>query len=83
MASTTPREPSELELIAGVDEAVRLGTAGCLIPPFEYHTLANALSDRPTITLHVYGGEMDFCNLYRPTDQGWWHQVPRSLEYAN
>lgn len=60
-----------------------VGTAGCLIPPFEYHVLANALTDRPTLTLHVYGGEMDFCNLYRPGDSGWWIRVPKQLDYAN
>ena len=36
-----------------------VGSAGCLIPPFEYHILGNALADRPSITLHVYGGDMN------------------------
>jgi hypothetical protein len=31
------------------------GTAGCLIPPFEYHTLGN-VEETPSITLHIYGG---------------------------
>jgi predicted metal-dependent enzyme (double-stranded beta helix superfamily) len=43
-----------------------VGAAGCLIPPFEYHTLGNALADRPSITLHVYGGEMDHCHVFEP-----------------
>src|SRR5215211_2399645 len=30
------------------------GSAGCLIPPFEYHTLGNH-AETPSITLHVYG----------------------------
>jgi len=60
-----------------------VGTAGCLIPPFEYHVLANALPDRATVTLHVYGGEMDFCNLYRPDGPGWWTQLPKNLDYAS
>jgi predicted metal-dependent enzyme (double-stranded beta helix superfamily) len=60
-----------------------VGTAGCLIPPFEYHVLANALHDRATMTLHVYGGEMNFCNLYRPDRPGWWTQIPKNLGYAN
>ncbi len=59
-----------------------VGTAGCLIPPFEYHTLANALPDATTVTLHVYGGEMDFCNLYRREPSGYWRCVPKTLEYA-
>ncbi len=46
-----------------------VGSAGCLIPPFEYHVLANAL-DRPSITLHVYGGEMSSCHVFEPTVDG-------------
>jgi predicted metal-dependent enzyme (double-stranded beta helix superfamily) len=59
-----------------------VGEAGCLIPPFEYHVLGNALDDRTTITLHVYGGEMDHCNCYRPQAPGWWHKSPKRLEYS-
>jgi predicted metal-dependent enzyme (double-stranded beta helix superfamily) len=44
-----------------------VGSAGCLIPPFEYHVLANAL-DTPSITLHVYGGEMTTCHVFEPID---------------
>ena len=60
-----------------------IGEAGCLIPPYEYHVLSNALKDQPTITLHVYGGEMDRCNLYRPQPSGWWRRVHRDLGYVN
>jgi predicted metal-dependent enzyme (double-stranded beta helix superfamily) len=42
------------------------GASGALIPPFEYHTLANALQDRVSVTLHVYGGEMKTCHLFEP-----------------
>ena len=34
------------------------GASGALIPPFEYHVLRNAFSDRVTVTLHVYGGDI-------------------------
>jgi 3-mercaptopropionate dioxygenase len=56
------------------------GAAGCLIPPFEYHTLANAL-DRPSVTLHVYGGEMDHCHVFEPAADGAWRRVRRQLGY--
>jgi predicted metal-dependent enzyme (double-stranded beta helix superfamily) len=58
-----------------------VGSAGCLIPPFEYHVLANAL-DRPSITLHVYGGEMTTCHVFEPAADGA-HYVrrERSLRY--
>ena len=46
------------------------GEAGALIPPFEYHVLANAI-ETPAITLHVYGGEMTYCHTFTPVDGGW------------
>jgi predicted metal-dependent enzyme (double-stranded beta helix superfamily) len=42
-----------------------VGSAGCLIPPFEYHVLANALAT-PSITLHIYGGDMTTCHVFEP-----------------
>jgi len=56
------------------------GSAGCLIPPFEYHTLSNAL-DRPSITLHVYGGEMDHCHVFEPADDGSYRRILKELSY--
>jgi predicted metal-dependent enzyme (double-stranded beta helix superfamily) len=56
------------------------GAAGCLIPPFEYHTLGNLL-DRPSITLHVYGGEMTHCHIYEPSADGTWNRQRRDLSY--
>ncbi len=58
-----------------------VGSSGALIPPFEHHVLANALDDRPSITLHVYGGEMDHCCIYRPRDDGWHDRVQKTLVY--
>ena len=57
-----------------------VGSAGCLIPPFEYHILANAL-DRPSITLHVYGGEMTMCHVFEPSDGGRYVRRDRALSY--
>jgi predicted metal-dependent enzyme (double-stranded beta helix superfamily) len=57
------------------------GSAGCLIPPFEYHTLANAQSDNSSITLHVYGGEMDHCHVFEPSADGAYRRVTRALSY--
>lgn len=58
-----------------------VGTAGCLIPPFEYHTLTNALQDRTSITLHVYGGEMDHCHVFEPRPEGWFERCLKDLKY--
>jgi len=57
------------------------GSAGCLIPPFEYHTLANASADRTSVTLHVYGGEMDHCHVFEPAADGTYRRVTRALSY--
>ena len=45
------------------------GTAGALIPPFEHHVLANARPDQASLTLHVYGGEMDHCDIFEPVGE--------------
>jgi predicted metal-dependent enzyme (double-stranded beta helix superfamily) len=58
-----------------------VGSSGSLIPPYEYHVIANALPQRPSVTLHVYEGEMDRCCIYRPLDDGWYEQVARELTY--
>lgn len=58
-----------------------VGDAGCLIPPYEYHVLGNALTDRSSISLHVYRGEMESCNLYVPCTEGWWERIPKQLRY--
>jgi 3-mercaptopropionate dioxygenase len=59
------------------------GSAGCLIPPFEYHTLANAVPDGSSITLHVYGGEMDHCHVFERMADGAYRKLTRSLSYHN
>jgi predicted metal-dependent enzyme (double-stranded beta helix superfamily) len=59
------------------------GSAGCLIPPFEYHTLSNALPDGSSITLHVYGGEMSHCHVFEPAADGAYRKLTRSLSYHN
>lgn len=59
-----------------------VGDAGRLIPPFEYHVISNGLSDSASITLHVYGGEMEHCNLYIPREDGSWERSTRELSYS-
>lgn len=56
------------------------GSAGCLIPPFEYHTLGNAAATA-SVTLHVYGGEMDHCNVFEPAGDGAYRCVRKELSY--
>ncbi len=61
-------------------DAVR-GSAGCLIPPYEYHTLANRRPDGSSVTLHIYGGEMTHCHVFQPQDDGSYQRVERTLSY--
>jgi len=39
------------------------GEAGALIPPSEFHTIKNN-QDVTAITLHIYEGELDHCNIF-------------------
>ncbi len=64
----------ETEVLAGV------GEAGALIPPFEYHVIANP-DPTPAITLHVYGGEMTYCHIFEPTDGGYLRKY-KELSYT-
>ncbi|MBI3207395.1 MAG: cysteine dioxygenase family protein [Candidatus Solibacter usitatus] len=57
-----------------------VGQAGCLIPPFEHHVLAN-VSGQTSITLHIYGGEMSTCNIYLPLEGDWYQRQSRGLHY--
>ena len=57
-----------------------VGSAGCLIPPFEYHVLANAL-DTTSMTLHIYGGEMTTCHVFEPIAGGGYVRSERPLTY--
>jgi predicted metal-dependent enzyme (double-stranded beta helix superfamily) len=60
------------------------GSAGALIPPFEHHVLANARPDRPSLTLHVYGGEMTHCDVFQPFGEdapGLYRRSSHALSY--
>lgn len=57
------------------------GSAGSLIPPHEYHTIFNAGSDEPAVSVHVYSGEMVNCNTFSPLGDGWYERRRRELGY--
>jgi len=55
----------ELEQTRGTD--VSKGGVAYLLPPYEeIHRIGNT-SDRPTISLHVYGRDLDEINVFDPT----------------
>jgi hypothetical protein len=57
------------------------GEAGALIPPFEYHTIDNA-DARPSVTIHVYGGEMNRCHIFLPVPGGYRREMSQ-LHYTD
>ena len=65
----------ETEILAGP------GEAGALIPPFEYHVIANA-DETASITIHVYGGEMTHCHVFGPVAGGYRREY-RELAYTS
>lgn len=58
-----------------------VGSAGSLIPPVDYHVLGNALPDRPSLTLHVYGGDLTRCHIFLPRPDGRYERHERALSY--
>ncbi len=58
-----------------------VGSAGSLIPPVDYHILGNALLDRPSLTLHVYGGDLTSCHVFLPRPDGRYERHERALSY--
>lgn len=57
-----------------------VGEAGALIPPFEYHTIAN-VTEKPSVTIHVYGGELTHCHIFSPVEGGYRREF-RELAYT-
>jgi 3-mercaptopropionate dioxygenase len=70
-----------LDFKQGREVSAGVGEAGALIPPFEYHTLENA-QDTPAVTIHVYGGELTWCNTFVP-EEGGYRRVLRELCYTS
>jgi predicted metal-dependent enzyme (double-stranded beta helix superfamily) len=58
------------------------GSAGCLIPPTDHHVLANARPSAASITLHIYGGDLDDCKVFVPaTTDGRYAETMKSLSF--
>ena len=62
--------------------SANVGNAGALIPPFEYHTLANSSAADKAVTVHVYAGEMTHCTIFVPGNDGWHERQERQLTYC-
>jgi predicted metal-dependent enzyme (double-stranded beta helix superfamily) len=59
------------------------GSAGCLIPPTDHHVLANARPERASVTLHIYGGDLDDCKVFLPaTGDGRYAETMKTLSFT-
>lgn len=58
-----------------------VGSAGCLIPPYEYHAISNACDETPAVSLHIYGGEMVMCSVFDKQPDGSYTRTERPLGY--
>ena len=55
------------------------GSAGSLIPPFEYHTIRNPSKDSPAVSVHIYKGRMRTCAVFQPLGDQWYQRGERQL----
>ena len=58
------------------------GECGALIPPLEYHRIANPYP-RAAYSLHVYGGRMSSCRVFTPCGEGVYDVAVKPLGYAS
>ena len=56
------------------------GSAGSLIPPHEYHTIANTDPQKTAVTVHIYKHAMETCNLFHEDENGWCRKEFKQLE---
>jgi predicted metal-dependent enzyme (double-stranded beta helix superfamily) len=61
--------------------AAGVGSAGRLIPPTDFHVLANARPDGSSVTLHIYGGDLNGCRIFTPGTDGRFVESIRALSY--
>ena len=55
------------------------GSAGSLIPPHEYHTIANPSTDKAAVSVHIYKNAMETCNLFTAVGDGWYRREAKEL----
>jgi predicted metal-dependent enzyme (double-stranded beta helix superfamily) len=65
----------------GAPLSAGVGDAGRLIPPTDFHVLANARPDGVSVTLHVYGGDLTGCRIFTPGPDGRYLSSTRALSY--
>ncbi len=56
------------------------GEGGALIPPYDHHVIDNPAGP-PAATIHVYGGDMDWCHAFLPAGGGLYRREKRRLSF--
>ncbi|HWM92763.1 MAG TPA: cysteine dioxygenase family protein [Thermoanaerobaculia bacterium] len=76
-------EPGVFRFVGREHIKAAAGEAGALIPPLEHHVLANNRPDQVSLTLHVYGGDMDHCTVFEPVEnrEGLYQAQQKALSY--
>ncbi len=64
-----PQPGGRAEFVRQTVVEAGVGAAGHLIPPFDHHVIRN-VHPEPAVTLHVYGGPMRQCTVYRRHPEG-------------
>jgi 3-mercaptopropionate dioxygenase len=62
--------------------AIRAGVGACgaLIPPVEYHQIANP-GDTTAITLHIYGRDLEVCHVFHPLGGELYERKLKRMQY--
>lgn len=76
----TGRDEDRYHLVRQGNHVARTGTAGSLIPPYEYHSITNTSAAEPAVSLHVYERAMTACHVFEPLGGSWFKRVARRLE---
>ena len=63
-------------------EAIRAGVGACgaLIPPVEYHRIANESREK-AISVHVYGRDLKVCNIFNPLGGDRYQREAKKMQY--
>ena len=80
--NVTPIDNHHAKAVAVRNLTAGLGNVGALIPPHEYHVMANR-SAETAVTLHVYGGELKQCHIFVETEGNTYRVMQRQLHYTS
>lgn|SRR5262245_18644353 len=63
-------------------EAIHAGVGACgaLIPPVEYHRIANETGEK-AISVHVYGRDLKVCNIFNPLGGDLYQREAKRMQY--